>query len=283
MAGALAIAMLGSGASAQERPWTPLPSPPSATCPGGLCQAQSLTPFFEAMDGRRVGAGSPTVRIVQFGDSHTAGHLITDALRERLQTRFPRQVVSLEAIGVVGVTLNDLAARDLSFEGGSPDLIVIAYGTNEGFDDTLDAAAYERLLVAQIRRLRQAAPGAALLILGAPEAMRGGEDGTCAGDPDRRWAAPPMLGVVRDIQYRTAARMGVAFWDWYGRMGGRCSAHRLTQGEEPLMWADHVHFTQVGADWIGRLLYDDLQTAGRAWYRGIDYAAAQNQRSARER
>jgi hypothetical protein len=78
-----------------------------------------------------------------------------------------------------------------------------------------------------------------------------------------------MLGVVRDVQHRVAASMGVAFWDWKGRMGGDCSAHALTLvgplGETPMMRGDHVHFTEAGGDWIGGLLFADIDAAYRQW------------------
>jgi lysophospholipase L1-like esterase len=253
-------------AGAQQRPWTPLPSPVSRTCPDGLCQSEALAPLFRALDGRWGGV----VRIVQFGDSHTAGRLITSALETRLRARFPARDIRVKPIGVSGVTLANLVEQRLPVGEPAPDLIIIAYGDNEGFDDALDAGAYERLLVGQITRFRGEAPTAAILILGAPDAMRGEGGGTCPGDTERRWRAPVNLAVVRDLQFRTAARLGVAFWDWQGRMGGDCSADRLTlagvAGEEPMMRGDHVHFTQAGADWIGGLLYNDLMTAGRAWY-----------------
>jgi lysophospholipase L1-like esterase len=250
-------AMLAAGgtAEAQERPWTPLPDPVSATCPGGLCQAEGLGSFFVALDGR-----SP-VRILQFGDSHTAGGDIAASLLWRLQSRFPRRDIHLEAHGVVGDTLRGFESYSPLFEGPAPDLIVLAYGTNEGFDDLLDPVAYERRLRQEIDRIRRAAPSAALLILGAPEAMRGEGGGRCADDPEGRWRAPAMLGVVRDVQHRVAAELGVAFWDWRGRMGGDCSAHALTLGPAPLMRPDHVHFTGAGGDWIGGLLFDDLMAA----------------------
>lgn len=260
----LALTAVAS-ARAQERPWTPLPSPISATCPGGLCQPQALAPFFTALDR----TPPRPVRIVQYGDSHTAGGLITTALETRLRARFPARAVRLEAIGVVGVTLSDLADRSMAFASNPPDLVIIAYGSNEGFDDQLDLAAYESLLRAQIARLRAAAPGAALLVLGAPEAMRGEGGGICADDPGRRWAAPAMLALVRDVQHRVAAETGVAFWDWRGRMGGDCAAHRLTLGPEPLMRGDHVHFNDAGGDWIGGLLFADLMAAHDAGAAGL--------------
>ena len=261
-AGLLATA---TGAGGQERPWSPLPSPASLTCTEGLCQADALTPFFRALD------FSGTVRIVQFGDSHTAGRLITGALESRLQDRFPETDLSVAPIGAVGATLNDLPGQGLPMLDAPVDLVIIAYGANEGFDDRLDPVSYEALLRDQIARLRREAPGAALLILGAPEAMRGDGGGVCPDDPERRWSSPAMLAVVRDVQRRVAADSGVAFWDWRGRMGGACSAHRLTLdgpwGPDPLMRGDHVHFTAAGADWVGSLLFADLMAAEARWRR----------------
>ncbi len=250
------LALAGS-AAAQERPYTPLPSPVSATCPGGLCQPEALDAFFRALAELR------PVRIVQFGDSHTAGGDITDSLLWRLQSRFSRAPIELNTHGVVGATLNGMADREPLFDGGETgaDLVVIAYGTNEGFDELLDPRAYEALLRAQIERVRMASPATAILILGAPEAMRGDGGGRCAGDLDQRWKAPDMLSVVRDVQHRVAGSMGVAFWDWRGRMGGDCSAFALAQGDQPLMRGDHVHFTFAGGDWIGSLLAADIIAA----------------------
>lgn len=268
LAAALPIIVLAFAATgwAQERPWTPLPSPTSYSCPDGLCQAPTLAPLFRALDGRWGG----TVRIVQFGDSHTAGRLITGGLETRLKARFPDRDIRLDPIGIQNVTLSDLGWRTPPPEMAPVDLVILAYGTNEGFDDDFDAVAYARLLRSEIQRMRRLAPRAAILILSAPEAMRGDGVGSCTDDPERRWRAPVNLGVVRDVQRRVAAETNVAFWDWWGRMGGECSAYRLAVpgylGPDPFMRPDHVHFTPAGADWIGSLLYDDLMTAGRAWY-----------------
>ncbi|RZJ79814.1 MAG: hypothetical protein EON88_32600, partial [Brevundimonas sp.] len=196
-AGALAALLIGpapipASAHAQERPWTPLPSPTSYSCPDGVCQAQALAPLFRALDGRWGG----TVRIVQFGDSHTAGRLITGALETRLRARFPDRDVRIEPIGVQNVTLSDLGWRTLPPQMAPVDLIILAYGTNEGFDDAFDAHAYDRLLRSEIQRIRALAPRAAILILSAPEAMRGDGVGNCPDDPERRWRAPVNLGVV---------------------------------------------------------------------------------------
>jgi lysophospholipase L1-like esterase len=176
--------------------------------------------------------------------------------------------VELSNLGAVGATLRDLAARDQvlvarELNAWRPALIILAFGTNEGFEDGLDARAYEGLLRGQITRLRRLAPGASLLILGAPDALRNGVTDGCSDDGRRR--PPPSLAVVRDVQRRVAADMGVAFWDWHGRMGGDCSSDRLVTRGEPFMLRDRVHFNTAGADWIGGMLNADLMTAYAAW------------------
>jgi len=178
--------------------------------------------------------------------------------------------LELSNLGVVGATLRDLAARDQrvvarELAAWQPALIILAFGTNEGFDDGLDGRTYEALLRGQITRLRRLAPGASLLILGAPDALRNGVTDGCSLDGRR--APPPSLALVRDVQRRVAADMGVAFWDWHGRMGGDCSADRLVTRGEPFMLRDRVHFNSVGADWIGGMLHADLMTAFDAWSR----------------
>lgn len=176
--------------------------------------------------------------------------------------------VVVSNLGRVGASIRDLAARDevtvaAELTAWAPDLVVIAFGTNDGFDDGLDAASYEPLLRGQIARLRRLAPGASLMLLGAPDALRGGTAGGCSADGLR--APPPKLAVVRDVQRRVAADLGVAFWDWHGRMGGDCSSDRLALRAEPLMRGDRVHFTSAGADWIGGVLSGDLTGAYDRW------------------
>lgn len=176
--------------------------------------------------------------------------------------------VMVSNLGVVGATLRDLAARDQAVVAAEladwrPSLIVLAFGTNEGFEDDLDPAAYEALLRDQIARLRRMSPVSGLLILGAPDALRTGAPNPCSADGRR--APPPSLAVVRDVQRRVAADTGVAYWDWQGRMGGDCASDRLATMAEPLMRGDRVHFTSAGADWIGGVLSADLMAAYDAW------------------
>lgn len=184
--------------------------------------------------------------------------------------------VSLSNLGVVGSTLMDMEGRDAAtveaqLRADPPDLILLAYGTNEGFNDERDPLAYEQVLRGRIAWLRQVAPEAALMIIGAPDGLRRSQTATgpqrwsqsCGSEGE--WQTPPALALVRDVQRRVSEDLGVAFWDWYGRMGGTCSADRLAVMGEPLMRGDRVHFTATGAEWIGDVLADDLMTTYDGW------------------
>ncbi|GAA0869114.1 SGNH/GDSL hydrolase family protein [Brevundimonas basaltis] len=216
-------------------------------------------PDAEVCREMRLGRPADDVRLRPLGDG-----VVIESVR--LEKAGPGLVVS--NLGRVGATIRDLASRDeatvaVELATWRPDLIILAYGANEGFDDALDAAAYEALLRGQLARLRRLAPRASLMILGAPDGQRAGVTGGCSADGQR--APPPSLAVVRDVQRRVAADMGVAFWDWHGRMGGDCSADRLALMADPYVRGDRVHFTGAGADWIGGMLAGDLMAAYGAW------------------
>jgi lysophospholipase L1-like esterase len=204
--------------------------------------------------------------------------------------------VILSNLGVSGTQLSDFAQRDDAVVGAelgvyAPDLIILAYGDNEGFSAGLDPTAYQALVEAQVARLKRLAPGAAILVVGPPdgETIRPDipEDGihnqgfACAplSDAERadyrdrvvrrdpalaRWYAPPNLALVRAAERRAAAASGVAFWDWGARMGGDCSAHAWRLADPQRMRGDHVHFTSEGGDAIAALLFADLMAADAA-------------------
>ncbi|MFW6027828.1 MAG: GDSL-type esterase/lipase family protein [bacterium] len=79
--------------------------------------------------------------------------------------------------GVPGATVGLLARMDgrilkRELQALDPDLIVLAFGTNEGFDDSLDEAAYKRLFETRVGRLEKLAPRARIAIAGPPDANR---------------------------------------------------------------------------------------------------------------
>lgn len=180
--------------------------------------------------------------------------------------------VILSNVGVSGSQLvhfgrnSDETVR-AELEQYRPDLIVIAFGTNEGFSQQLSPSDFEADLRNQVTRIRRlAGRSAPILLLGAPDAQtqnRGLADNF--GSPvacDSGWYTPTLLGELRSRQRRVAQSMGLGFWDWNAAMGGRCSAHRWRTDD--LMRGDHVHFNQRGGARIGRMIFDDLERASAA-------------------
>lgn len=210
--------------------------------------------------------------------------------------------VAVSNLGVIGTRLADFAARDdvvlaAELRAYQPDLILLAWGVNDGFEADVDGAAYEALVRQQLVRLHRLAPGVPVLVLGAPDAqtirpdipMDGihNKDFDCAplsagerGDFSARvaghdaalarWYAPPNLGVVREAQRKAAGEEGAAFWDWQARMGGECSAHRWAKMEPRQVRGDHIHFTSDGGDRIADMLFRDLMAGYDARRGGVD-------------
>lgn len=132
---------------------------------------------------------------------------------------------------------------------GQPDLIALAYGTNEAFGKALDENAMRADLEAGIDRLRQNFPQAAILIIGAPESLSG-RGGGCG----RR---APSLDAVQRIQREVAAQRKTLYWDWQQAMGGTCSMKSwIAQG---LGRGDGVHFSAAGYTRLGDDLFQGLR------------------------
>ncbi|GAB4184411.1 MAG: SGNH/GDSL hydrolase family protein [Thalassobaculales bacterium] len=137
------------------------------------------------------------------------------------------------ALGLIGATVSAVEAMDLAPVAAlEPALVVLAYGTNEGFQG-VEPAAYEGQLRAALARLRQAAPAASLLVLGPPDGSRAG-------------MAPPGLAVVRAAQRAVAGRQGLGFWDWQAAMGGPGAILRWAAADPPLALKDGVHLRAAG-------------------------------------
>jgi lysophospholipase L1-like esterase len=181
--------------------------------------------------------------------------------------------VALSNLGVVGSQLAHFARTDDAvvaeeLKAYRPDLIVLAFGTNEGFAPHFDPVAFEAVLRSQITRLRLLSGNVPMLLLGAPDslsrqpALRANAPGAltgCEGVGEQSMLfAPPALAAVREIQRRVAGDMGLAWWDWQSRMGGPCAARNWVQRDAPLMRGDYVHFNSAGGLEVARRLQADL-------------------------
>ena len=152
----------------------------------------------------------------------------------------------------------------------SPAMIVLAFGTNEGFRDSTDPSSYATELAARLRDLRAAAPGSSLLVLGPPDGNRRRNQRSDApvacGNPN--WTEPPRLGEVREAQRSAALHENAYFWDWSAAMGGACSMVRWTATDPPLAAPDHVHLFAPGYQTTAESLFREIM-AGYDRYRAL--------------
>jgi lysophospholipase L1-like esterase len=162
--------------------------------------------------------------------------------------------VILDAVGVNGHRAQywlqwNAALQVEHIRRRSPDLIVLAYGTNESGDDDDPIDDYTVRLREVVGRARQAAPEAACLLIGPSD--RPVREG-------RKFLPRPRTAQLIDAQKRVSAEYGCAFFDVVEFMGGPMSMVDWVAHDPPYASQDHVHFTSRGYDHMGEVLYEAL-------------------------
>lgn len=130
----------------------------------------------------------------------------------------------------------------------APNLLILAYGTNEAYNDNIDVEQVRSILVDKIQKIRAISPQTAIMLISAPESLK-----RTAGECGSR---PVKLSAVQSMQREVAQSMHTLFWDWQKAMGGNCSMKSwINQG---LGRTDGVHFSVAGYQRLGRSLASDL-------------------------
>jgi lysophospholipase L1-like esterase len=196
--------------------------------------------------------------------------------------------VTLSSHGFIGAEIGLMGRWDSSnvarqLKDLSPTLIILAFGTNEGFGAPERLADYASVFGSQLAQLRQAAPRASIVVVGPPDAdrlpdycgARGGAREAVGCRPLSsaetadysqllrgrsrslcRWHPPAGLQVVKTAQQEAARRQNAYFWDWAAVQGGACGADRwVSQG---LGRSDRVHMSTAGYEKSADSLFDAL-------------------------
>jgi len=141
-------------------------------------------------------------------------------------------------LGMVGRWDPTIVRQEL--EHLNPSAIVLSFGTDAGFRDNIDVAAYGKNLAARLRQLHAAAPRAALLVLGPPDAYRRRPKHSAVpvACDNSEWTEPPNLDAIRQAERAVATRENAYFWDWQAAMGGPCSMLRWAMTRPPMAASD---------------------------------------------
>jgi lysophospholipase L1-like esterase len=222
------------------------------------------------LDGRALGAISTKSKSVGSGYQryHVQDGLHEIALRTSegpvtllgltLERKHPGVVV--DTLGIPGARAKfhllwdeELYAEQLKKR--DPDLVVMAYGTNECGDEDLSLSDYEHTLRKTLTRLRGLTPHASCLLLGPTDRPEKLEDG--------RWAPRAAVLSINALQRKVAGELGCAFVDVQAAMGGPMSIIRLAGVDPPYAARDYVHLTMRGYEALGDALHAALLQAYR--------------------
>jgi lysophospholipase L1-like esterase len=168
--------------------------------------------------------------------------------------------VVYDALGINGARANRLLGWDWevladNLQHRNPNLIIVAYGSNEVGDADLDLQEYGRSFSAVLSRLRAAVPRASLLVISPTDrAIR----------MNGRWQTIARMPGLVAVQRQAALSAGAAFWDLFSAMGAAGSIQLWASRKQPLAQLDHVHLTREGYRLTAEMLYAELMR-GYLW------------------
>jgi len=157
--------------------------------------------------------------------------------------------VLVDAIGIRGrqaktwLRWDEVLLRDM-LSILNPDVVILAYGTNEANDTDYTMERYEEDLRDVLTKMQRTHPTSACILVGPSD--RGSEERT------NRYSIWERTQMVADVQRSVAPDFGCVFWDWQQATGGIGSMIAWKYTEPRLASQDLIHFTgkgyQVSAD-----------------------------------
>ncbi len=130
-----------------------------------------------------------------------------------------------------------------------PDLVVLAYGTNESGDES-PLEDYERDLRAVVERMRNAVPDASCLLIGPSDRPTQVEE--------RVFEDRARTAAVIAVQHRVSLEHGCGFFDLVAFQGGALSMVQWAASDPAYASQDHIHYTRLGYQRLGEVLLSAL-------------------------
>lgn len=161
--------------------------------------------------------------------------------------------VIIDQLGIPGMRADILLHWQESvwrdqIERRKPDLVVLAYGTNDVGDEDEPIEVYADTWRKVLGRLRQAVPDASCILVGPTDRL--------GKDPQGEKRTFPRTAAVIQTQKRIAAELGCGQWDAQAAMGGPGSMTRWRRAR--LAQSDDVHLNRAGYTWLAELFEAEL-------------------------
>lgn len=151
--------------------------------------------------------------------------------------------VVVDAIGIRGreartwLRWNDNVFQD-AIQVLFPDIIVLAYGTNEANALGYDMESYANDLRKVLKKLRKASPTSGCVLVGPSDRAKKTKTNSY-----RVW---DRTAEVAEVQRQVAPDFGCVFWDWQQATGGEGSMVAWHESRPSLGKEDLIHFTPKG-------------------------------------
>ncbi|MCG3469792.1 SGNH/GDSL hydrolase family protein [Xenorhabdus bovienii] len=162
--------------------------------------------------------------------------------------------IMLSALGINGATISMLDKWQPQWINTlvqlKPDMVILAYGTNEAFNDSLDLVAYQKELTSKVQEIRKAMPEVVILLVGPSDSLKNKTAASCAEQQ------PALLNGIIQAQQAVAKQQHTLFWNWQEFMGGSCSIRNWQQ--QNLARPDYVHLSAAGYERSAEALYSQI-------------------------
>ena len=197
--------------------------------------------------------------IAEIGSVHTIEIRTTSSGRARIfgiAIEQNRAGIIYDALGINGARATRPLHWDRRVLAGSlkrrdPDLIVVAYGSNEVSDSDLDLEEYRASFTTLLNQFHEAAPRASILVIGPPDrAVR----------IANRWRTFARMPALVEAQRQAAFEADAAFYDLFRAMGGSGSIEHWATQPQPFAQTDRVHLTSPGYRLVADWLYSELMS-----------------------
>jgi lysophospholipase L1-like esterase len=129
-----------------------------------------------------------------------------------------------------------------------PNLVILAYGTNEAGDRDEPIEVYQANLRKVLKRVRNAAPKASCVLFGPTDRpiLEDRANKKNKKNVDKTFHVRPRVSLVNESQKRISAEFGCAYFDAIEATGGQFSIVSWADQEPRLAYGDYVHFTNRG-------------------------------------
>jgi lysophospholipase L1-like esterase len=171
----------------------------------------------------------------------------------------------IDTFGIPGATARgwsrlDPAQWSAQPDRGDYDVVMMAYGTNEGADPEYEPARYEAGLRAAVGHLREVYPQALCVLIGPTDRgvvrrrAASGRHRLDRAEVERLLHYSRVHRSISQTQQRVGQSLGCLHWDWQSAMGGPGGAFGWLLQRPRLMAPDLIHLTPEGYRVSGRAL-----------------------------